>query len=273
MRSRLTVEQLEERDCPSIVDLLLAFAPSTALHFSPADNFAHGSYTAPGDPGNVGFNLVAVYSPQQLALVPNGYKAIVDMGPMTNGVDQHFLDSIRPYVGNPKVFGFYLVDEPNPMTVSPANLKAEADWVHANDPGAKAFFVMGAGPIFSVFTPQNTDMDYVGLDPYPIRSWGVNYEYIPLAVFSAELLGWSPSQIVPVYQAFGIGDFVFPSAAQEAVSMAIWGILDPHPAFDYAYSWGEWGAKSIVDSPALQAIFSEHNSHPPTIFSALVGLL
>lgn len=261
----LQLERLEDRTMPSVLDSLLsALAPITALHYTPADNFQNGSYNAPGDPGSAGFNLVAVYSPQQLALVPAGDKALVDMGSMTNGVDANFLNAIKPYLGNPKVYGFYLADEPNPAVVPASNLKAESDWVHANDPGAKTFFVIGPGPLFQSFTPASTDMDLVGLDPYPIRTWGVNYGYIPEAVFAAELIGWSNSQIVPVYQTFGgKGSFVLPTAQQEQIAMAIWGALTPHPAFDYAYSWGDWSGTSLVDRPDLQVVFYDHNTDPP----------
>lgn len=262
----LHLESLEDRVVPSI-------GPVTPWHFAPADNFARGSYNAPGDPGSAGFNLVAIYDPSQLAKIPPGYKAIVDMGPMTHGVDAHFLQSIQPYIGDPRVFAFYLVDEPNPTVVSPAALKAEADWIHANDPGAKAFMVMGPGPLFLTYTPANTDMDLVGLDPYPIRSWGINYWYIPEAVLAAEMVGWSNSQIVPVYQSFGgAGSFDLPTAAEEQMIIALWGMVTPTPAFDYAYSWGDWGATGMVDDPALQAVLQDHNAHATNLLAWLESM-
>jgi hypothetical protein len=210
----------------------------------------------------VGFNLVEVGSPSELALVPPGDKALVDVG-MTGGVTPAFINTIKPYIGNPKVFGFYIADEPNPALVPASNLKAESDWIHANDPGAKTFIVLGPGPFFG-YRPADIDVDLVGLDPYPIRTWGVDYSYIPEAVMAAESLGWSQAQIVPVYQAFGdAGSFVAPTLEQEEMILAIWGMLTPHPAFDYAYSWGEWGATSLVDLPDLQALFKAHNTSDP----------
>lgn len=244
----MNIEQLEDRLMPSI-------GPVTPFHYTPADNFTNGGSYAPA---GAGFNLVAVYSPQQLNMVPD--KAIVDMGPQVNGVDANFIKSITPYLHNPKVFAFYLVDEPNPVNVSAANIKAESDWIHTNDPGAKTFIDLGAGPLFTAYTPQNTDVDFVGIDPYPIRSWGVHFEYIPMAFIGAELLGWNANQIVPIYQAFGaFGSFVVPNQLEEEVSIAIWGLIDPTPPFDYAYSWGEWGASSLVDHPELQSVFLDHN--------------
>jgi hypothetical protein len=253
----LGLEQLEDRAVPSLL------APVTPWHYAPAANFAAGSYNAPGDPGSAGFNLVDVTAPSQLALVPAGDKALVDLGAGagigSHGVDAAFLAAIRPYLGDPRVFGFYLADEPNPAVVPASNLETESDWIHANDPGAKTFIVLGPGPFFpGGYTPYNTHIDLVGLDPYPVRTWGTDYRYLPLAVLTAEWFdGWSRDQIVPVYQAFGgVGSFVTPNALEEEVDLLVWGVLTPHPAFDYAYSWGEWGAQSLVDRPDLQLVFA-----------------
>lgn len=246
---RLDLEPLEERLMPS-------FGPLTPWHYSPSNS--------PDDPVSVGFNLVAVSSPGQLVLVPPDCKALVMLN-QTGGVTPGFLAAVAPYVGNPKVFGFYLADEPNPAMVPANNLKAESDWIHANDPGAKTFAVLGAGPFFPFgpqYTPSNTDIDLVGLDPYPVRTWGYHPEYLPLAVLTAEWFdGWSCDQIVPVYQSFGgAGSFAQPSALEVQVDLAIWGILTPHPAFDYTYSWGDWSGVSLMDRPDLQAVFRIHNA-------------
>ena len=66
------------------------------------------------------------------------------------------------------------------------------------------------------------------------------------------------SSIVPVYQAFGGGDYpddanghwVLPTAAQERQILADWAAVVPHPEFDYAYSWGsQKGDMALSQSP------------------------
>lgn len=244
---RPVLETLEDRLMPS-------FGPLTPWHYSPSNS--------PGDPVSAGFNLVAVSSPAQLASVPAGCKALVTLN-QTGGVNASFLAAVTPYVGNPKVWGFYLADEPNPAVVPAANLKAESDWIHANDPGAKTFVVLGAGPFLPFgpcYTPANTDIDYVGLDPYPVRTWGLAYWSIPLSVWTAEWQGWDCGQIVPVYQSFGgEGTFAAPSSFEVELDIAIWGMLTPHPAFDYAYSWADWSGLSLEGRADLQAVFEAHN--------------
>lgn len=273
MSHRLNVEPLEDRNLLSpLGDLLslLNLGPLTALHYANGGNFAHGAYNAPGDPGSMGFNLVDINSPDTLSHIPAGDKALVVIDGVP-GLTPDFINTIKPYLNNPKVFGFYLADEPNPANVSAATIKAESDWIHANFPGAKTFMVL---PNFCLgYTPANTGVDYVGLDPYPIRTWGEHYEYIPIDVLFAEFNGWSRDQIIPVYQAFGnTGSFVAPTQEQEQMILAIWGFLTPHPAFDYAYSWGEaWGSQALVDRPDWQGVFQIHNTQPP--LGPLVSML
>src|SRR5207249_11728454 len=76
--------------------------------------------------------------------------------------------------------------------------------------------------------------------------------------------------IVPVYQAFGAGNwsddgggqYTLPTPSQEEQILAVWAPLVPNPVFDYAYSWGTQNAdQALEDSPALQAVFSAHNTY------------
>jgi hypothetical protein len=259
----ICLERLEDRLAPSV-------GPVTPWHYANGGNFAFGSYNAPGDPGSVGFNLVDINSPDTLSHIPAGCKALVMVG-KTNGVDADFINTIRPYLGNPKVFGFYLADEPNPATVPASNLMAESDWIHAHFPGAKTFMVLSTP--YQGYTPSNTHIDLVGLDPYPIRTGGVNYNYIPEAVNAATAQGWSQGQILPVYQAFGgTGSFAVPTAEQERQILAIWANLTPNPAFDYAFSWGAaWGSQSLASLPDLQSVFLDHNTNATSASSAPAG--
>ena len=238
--------------------------PITNLHLAANANFVNGQYV----PGADGFNLADVSSVDELSLLPAGDKAMVWLG-MGNGVTPAFEAAVNQFIGHSNVYGFYLVDEPDPSTISAANLKAESDYIHAVDPGAKTFITlqnMGTvtNPVFN-YTPANTDIDLFGLDPYPIRTeypGGANYSIIPTAVAAAEAAGIPQADLVPVYQAFGAnGDWVMPTAAQEQQILSTWGSVLPHPAFDYAYSWGvQNGDTALSGDPTLQQVFAAHNA-------------
>ncbi len=250
----------------------------TTLHYTAGNNFdARGNYT----PAAAGFNLADVSSVSELNALPAGVQGMVylDQG---DGVTQSFIDALKPYVGNSKVFGFYLKDEPDPTgqyntLVTAANLKAESDYIHANFPGAKTFItMMNMGPsdnptFANTYNPANTHIDLFGIDPYPVRSGSgpVDYSMIDKAVAAAESAGIPASQIVPVFQTFGGGNwvndqggrYVMPSAAQEQAMLDHWSAHVPNPAFDYAYAWGSQnGDTALESSPELQSVFLQHNT-------------
>ena len=216
--------------------------PITTLHYAANGNFVGGAYA----PGVDGFNLADVSSVDVLNAMPAGVKGLVYVG-TTDGATASFQATVSAFMGNPKLYGFYLADEPGPGLA--ANLKAESDWIHAHVPGAKTFMVEqnlsdNLTPQF-VYTPANTGIDLFGLDPYPVQTNvpnNLDYNIIPLAVSAAEAAGIPQKDIVPVYQAFGGGPvyttYILPTAAQEQQILSTWGSVVPTPAFDYAYSWG-----------------------------------
>ena len=253
-------------------------APVTGLHYAPnGDISGSGAYL----PGALGFNLADISASWVLAYLPKGVKALVWLGDC-GGVTSSFQSQIHPFLGSSQVWGFYLMDEPSPSSCPAASLKAESDWIHANDPGAKSFIIeqnLSASyhPNYTGgYTPGNSDIDYYGLDPYPCRNDtypvlldGCNFNYITLAVTAAENAGIPQADIVPVYQAFGGGSYtddgngtyLLPPAAQEQQILSTWSGLTPSPAFDYAYSWGvQNGDTALSDAPAsLQQVFAANN--------------
>jgi hypothetical protein len=252
------------------------------LHYTAGNNIsAQGTYA----PAAAGFNLADVSSVSELNALPAGVQGMIylDQG---SGVTQSFIDAVKPYIGNPKVFGFYLKDEPDPTgqyntLVTAANLKAESDYIHANVPGAKTFITMmnmgsSENPTYAnTYNPTNTHIDLFGIDPYPVRSdmSTVDYSMIDKAVAAAESSGISADHIVPVFQTFGGGNwaddsgghYVMPTAAQEQTMLAHWAAAVPNPAFDYAYAWGSQnGDTALESSSALQSVFLQHNTGTST---------
>ncbi|MER9558717.1 calcium-binding protein [Mesorhizobium sp. M0323] len=238
-----------------------------------------------------GFNLADVQYVSLVDALPDGMKGLVYLNEH-EGVTASFIEKMTPFLGNPNVFGFYLVDEPDPTgrwgTYATAeNLKAESDWIHEHFPGAKTFITMmnmgsPTNPDFTnTYNPANTHIDYFGIDPYPVRTGTdtVDYDMIDRAVAAAVKSGIPISNIVPVYQAFGGGNWetsdggrqVMPTAEQMQIMIDHWAKLVPSPAFDYTYKWGtQNGDTALESSPELQAVFREHNlattgTEPPPI--------
>ncbi len=252
--------------------------PVTGLHYAPNNNFdSSGRYS----PGSAGFNLADVSSVSELDSLPSGVKGLVWLG-LCNGADSSFINAVQPFIGNPKLFGFYLMDEPDPTgqwapLCPAAKLMAESDWIHAHVPGAKTFIVMmnfdtSTAPTYmNTYNPGNSHIDLYGLDPYPCRTEtnGCDYSMINHAVTAAQAAGIPIGSMVPVYQAFGGGgwsddgggQYTLPTASQEQQIMSTWAPLVPNPVFDYAYSWGTQNSDQALEgSTALQAVFEAHNT-------------
>src|SRR5213596_2897612 len=252
--------------------------PVTSIHYAPNNNFdSSGHYM----PGPMGFNLADVGSVSELDSLPNGVKGLVWLG-LCNGADSSFINAVQPFIGNPNLFGFYLMDEPDPTgqwapLCPAAKLMAESDWIHAHVPGAKTFIVMmnfdtSTAPTYmNTYNPGNSHIDLYGLDPYPSRTEtnGCDYSMINHAVTAAQAAGIPVGSMVPVYQAFGGGgwsddgggQYTLPTASQEQQIMSTWAPLVPNPVFDYAYSWGTQNSDQALEgSTALQAVFEAHNT-------------
>jgi hypothetical protein len=248
--------------------------PVTTLHYAPDGNFSQsGQYV----PGADGFNLadVNIYQKSRLDSLPAGVRALVWIGEC-GGATAAFRSAVGAFAGNPNVFGFYVMDEPDPSTCTPAHLLAEDNWIHKHIPGALTFAILEnrgseENPTFKgAYTPQDSGLDLIGLDPYPVRSELSSPDYAEIAEYvnQVQLLGWSVSSIVPVYQTFGGGNYpddakgywVLPTAAQESQMLSDWAQVVPNPKFDYAYSWGsQEGDTAMSQSPALQAVFAAKN--------------
>ncbi|TGV32556.1 hypothetical protein EN785_35040, partial [Mesorhizobium sp. M8A.F.Ca.ET.142.01.1.1] len=121
-----------------------------------------------------GFDLADVQSIEQLNALPAGMKGLIWLNE-SSGVTPGFIARVKPFIGNPRLFGFRLCDEPDitgkyhSPAVSPEALKAEAEWIRVNVPDAVTFITlmdMGSfeAPTFmNTFTPANTGIDLFGL--------------------------------------------------------------------------------------------------------------
>lgn len=252
--------------------------PVTPLHYAADGNFDAAGHFALS---SLGFNLADVSSRAQVDSLPAGVKGLAFLG-LCGGADATFIRAVNAYQGDPRIFGFYLIDEPDPTgkyrpLCLASNLKAESDWIHEHVSGVKTMVVLmslasSKAPSFQdSYNPANSGIDLYGIDPYPCRTElkECDYSMIGRYVSAAEVSGVPRSGIVPVYETFGGGDYPddgggfyrLPTAGEAARILALWSKLTPTPAFDYAYSWGSQnGDTALSGAPAaLQKVFAQHN--------------
>jgi hypothetical protein len=251
--------------------------PRPVLHLA-----ANGNFAANGEflPGKVGFDLADVSNRGQLDRLPDGVKGLVWMG-LCAGADKIFVEFARTVIDHPKLFGFYLMDDPDPTggwrpSCKASDLRAESDWIHARRRDAMTFVALmnlgsWAAPDYGgEYAPEKSHVDLFGVSPYPCRAnWPqCDYGMIDRFVAAAARAGIPLARVVPIYQAFGgggwradsAGQFRLPSPTEMEVMFERWRQLTPAPVFDYVYSWGvQKGDDSLIGSAPLQEVFAAHN--------------
>ncbi len=251
--------------------------PAHTRHFASNGNFgAKGQFV----PAAAGFDLADVSSRQELARLPDGVLGLVWIGECS-GVTQHFKDVVNAVADHPKLFGFYLVDDPDPTgrwrpLCKASDLKVESDWIHERRRDALTFILLmnlgsPAAPTFSAeYAPDNSHVDLFGVPPYPCRSsWGAcDLGMIDRFVKAALRSGIPLARLTPTYQAFGGGTwssdggggYRMPTAAEMRSMLERWDQLVPNPVFDYTYSWGvQRSDTALGESLQLQDVFLQHN--------------
>ena len=234
-------------------------------------------------PGADGFNLADVANRAELDALPDGVKGLAWVG-MSDGVTPAFTSNVDRYLGDAKLYGFYLMDRPDPTgqwysICTPEHLKAEADYIYDKFGWWTIAFIIvmnmsstAEHPSYAnTYTYSNSHVDLFGIDPYPCRTElsGCDYSYITKAVAAAEDSGIPQWRIVPVYQTFGGGDwtddagstYAMPDVSEERQILATWQSVVPTPKFDYAYSWGsQRNDVALSHLPDLRDLFAAKNA-------------
>lgn len=261
--------------------------------------------TAQTAAASLGFNLFDTgTNKQSIDALPAGVRAMVWVGNLDNAPIgsacpapaltfaqfQAVVDNLK---NDPKVFGYYLSDEPHPAVCPNAasDIMARADYIRANAPGQKSFIVVldgsnvcsgNLGCEYEALKPANTHVDYIGLDPYPCHYASDGVTAVPCdisAITSKAQLAISKgipvSAIVPTFQTFGQagrsdGKSVYyrlPTTTELTDMLNAWHDLVPNPVFDYSYSYGVQCSSSscpapqaIENEPSIQTIIKAHNN-------------
>ena len=239
---------------------VLAQTPQT-LHFTSGGNIVDNVYV----PGAVGFNLADISSLGGLNRLPDKVLGLVYVSSSIGcgGDTSSFRAFVDQFRDNPKLWGFYLMDEPyvhgygGKPPCSPGNLLAETRYIKSIIPTAKTYIKMGnsdgqKNPNYDDYYPGNTGIDVFGVGSYMCRSDfvgkpgtedGCDWTMVDRYVDAAEK-HIPTANLAPTYQAFSGwrteasgGVFLMPTVAQTQKILDTWHKRLPTPMMEYAYAW------------------------------------
>lgn len=229
---------------------------------------------APRAVARLGYNVIDTGSSDgQIDALPAGTRAMVWLGEKCpTRIDGTFRDIIDRLATNPKVYGYFLSDEPHisDCALGPANLAEKARYIHQASAGRQKTFIVLSWTVpsgYHAFRPAASGVDLVGIDPYPcsIDSPECSYAKVVTRVHQAIQAGIPPRRIVPSFQAFGQENmsghegsyYNLPTGYQMKRLLSLWAQLVPHPRLDFTYGWDHQEDSSnptLVDSAVLQRI-------------------
>lgn len=265
-----------------LVALLVGLAPTEALPSAgtatrqPAATTTNHFITNLGGvvagPRRTGFTIFDTGdSLRDVRALPDTVKALVWLGQKCpTPADKSFRTTVGRLARSPRVFGYYLSDEPHVADCpeGPAALATRSAFIRKVSGGRQeSFIVLSDDEDYSPFRPAITGVSMVGLDPYPcsVAHPSCEIRQINEAVGLATSRGIQLRRIVPVYQAFGQQNtdshyYNLPSPTKERAMIARWASLVPHPRMDYTYGWGHQDSANptLTDSPGLKKTFRSY---------------
>lgn len=223
----------------------------------------------------LGFDVIDT-GPSKAAIdaLPSGTQAMVWLGEKCpTHIDDAFRASVRALKDDPKVYGYFLSDEPHIAYCprGPARLATRTSFIRKVTDGAqKSFIVISATEeklSYHAFRPAATGVDLVGIDPYPcsITYPRCSFRKITFRVRQAVRAGIPRKKIVPSFQAFGqerIASHYYnlPTRSQLRHILERWAKAVPRARLDFTYGWGNQptAKPTLADSSTLQDLLRRY---------------
>jgi hypothetical protein len=216
--------------------------------------------------------------------LPEGGQAMVWVGEFTceEGFGTSFEEftSLVDQLGdNPRVYGWYLIDEPDPESCPEVvdGIRERADYIDQHAPDQLSYIAITDYEMAPLH-PDSSHVDLFGLDPYPCEIAdpdACNLAWMDEMMSMTVDAGFPREAIVPVIQVFGqdcateLNKWRLPSEAELQAILDRWETLVPDAPLEVSYSWGqqeEWACPALVDAdgtgdlPDLQSVMQAHNA-------------
>jgi chitodextrinase len=255
---------------------------------APAFRFAYFGDADPVANKNLGATLIDVGSKSSADSLPAGLQGMVWLGDYDNTAcgwqvsDSSLSSTVTAAKGDPKVYGWFFSDEPNPVTCpnAPAQHKARSDLIHSIDPNTKTFVVLDSNGFSGNLTPDAINQiplwvgsaDFIGLDPYPcLVNKSCNYTFISNMIAKADATGVPYVGVLQAFDGTAAGEqFRQPTASELQTMVNLWAAS--HEAGSAYFAW-DWPAANwyLSAHPDLESVIqgfytgsSSSDTTPPT---------
>ena len=210
-----------------------------------------------------GWNLYDVSSKSVADALPAGSQSLYWVGDYNNSTcswdmsDSAVSSEVQSMVGDSKIFGYFISDEPNPYACpnAPAQHKARTALIHSIDPAKQVVIVLDSNGFSGRNTQDALDQiplwkgtaDAIGLDPYPCYqgSASCDFSWIDRTIQAADAAGipyWG------VVQAFNDSSWRWPTLTELNHMLTQWG--SSHETGTMTFAW-TWAGNDLTSQPTL----------------------
>jgi hypothetical protein len=217
-----------------------------------------------------GWNLVDVGSKSSADRLPGNARGLVWVGDYDNGScswemsDASIKSEVTPAVHDPKVFGYFFSDEPNPYACpnAPAQHRARSNFIHSIAPRKRTVLVLDSNGFSGRATKDALEQmplwkgtaDYIGLDPYPCyQRSSCDFSWIAKTIRAANAAGLS---YWGVLQAFDDSSWRWPTTAELSHMVGQWSHSRESGSMTFAWTWD---GHDLGSKPDLLAVLRSFN--------------
>jgi len=267
------------------VGSVLASAGSTATSRggTPPYRFIYNSDAAAKTVVANGWNLVDTGSRSQADELPANARGLVWVGDYDNDScswevsDASIRHDVNGAAGDPKVFGWFFSDEPNPYRCpnAPTQHRARSNLIHSLDPHTRTVIVLDSNGFSGRATRDALDQlplwrgaaDYVGLDPYPCyQGSACDFSWIDRTIRAANAAGLS---YWGVLQAFDDSSWRWPTPGELSHMVNQWSRSRESGSMTFAWTWD---GHELGNKPDLLAVLRTFNlGHATCVVPNVVG--
>jgi hypothetical protein len=217
-----------------------------------------------------GWDLLDVNTKAEADALPAGARALMWVGDYDNSKcawemsDSALSSLVSSTVGDAKVAGYFISDEPDPYACpnAPAEHKSRTQLIHSIDPNMFTLIVLdsnsGQQSLNQVPLWAGT-ADYIGLDPYPCyQGKPCDFSWIDQMIQAADQAGLTYWGVV---QAFQDSTWRWPTADEEQHMLAQWAASNMKGYATFAWTWA---GNTLASQPGLLSVLDGFNATATT---------